>query len=102
MHREELRRQIREIKVESPEAALVGNVVDRQNRAERQSMCMYENGHQCWRPIVRMQNLQLRCQSPGQLYDCFAEKNESRSVILVRFAALAVNSSAVKKLIATD
>ena len=60
-------RQIREMKIESPEAALISDVMDGQNRAERQSMCMHENRHQRRRPIVHVQNLQLRCQSPGQL-----------------------------------
>src|SRR5262245_26137672 len=91
LERKELLRQIREMKIESPEAALVGNVVNRQNRAERQSVRMHENGHQRRRPIVHLQNLQLRCQSPGQFDDCFGEKNESRGIIFVWLAALAVN-----------
>src|SRR5262249_4878531 len=102
VERKEPLRQIREMKIESPETALVSNVVDRQNRVERQPVCMHKNGHQRRRPIVHVQNLQLRCQSPGQFDDCFAEKNESRSIIFVRLAALAVNSSAIKKFIAAD
>src|SRR6476469_3555765 len=90
------------MKIEPPEAALISDVVDGQNRVERQSMCMHENRHQRRRPIVYVENFQLRCQSPGQLDDCFAEKNESRGIILVRRAALAVNSSAIKKFIAAD
>src|SRR5262245_28532114 len=90
------------MKIEPPEAALVGNVMDRQNRAERQSVRMHENGHQRRRPIVHVQNIQLRCQSPGQLDDCFAEKNESSGIIFVRLAALAVNSTTIKKFIAAD
>src|SRR4029453_13647145 len=76
--------------------------MDGQNRAERQTVCMHKNGHQRRRPIVQMQNLQLRCQSPGQLDDCFGEKNESRGFLLVRLPPLAVNSCAIKKFIATD
>src|SRR4030095_2044640 len=102
VQRKELLRQIRELKIESPKAALISDVMDGQNRAERQSVCMHKNGHQRRRPIVQVQNLQLRCQSPGQLEDCFAEKNESRGIIFVRLAALAVNSSAIKKFIAAD
>src|SRR2546430_14338179 len=90
------------MKIESPEAALVSNVVDGQNRAERQSVRMHKNGHQRRRPIVHVQNLQLRCQSPGQLERRFAEKNKSRSTIFVRLAALAINSCAIKKFIAAD
>ena len=90
------------MKIESPEAALISDVMDGQNRAERQSVCMHKNGHQRRRPIVHVQNLQLRCQSPGQLERRFAEKNKSRGIIFVRLAALAVNSSAIKKLIAAD
>src|SRR4029079_3329727 len=95
-------RQIRKMKIESPEAALISNVMDRQNRAERQSVRMHEHRHQSWRPIVHVQNLQLGCQSPGELDDCFTKKNESRGVILVLRAALAVNPNAIKKFIATD
>src|SRR6187397_185499 len=95
-------RQIREMKIESPEAALISNVMDRQNRAERQSVRMHEHRHQSRRPIVHVQNLQLGRQSPGELDDCFAEKNESRGVIFVLRTALAVNSSAIKKFIAAD
>src|SRR5262249_3877936 len=90
------------MKIESPKAALISNVMDGQNCAERQSMCMYKYGHQRRRPIVHVQNLQLRRQSPGQLDDCFAEKNESCGIILIRLAALAVNSCAIKKFIASD
>ena len=102
MKRKELLRQIREMKIESPEAALISDVVYGQNRAERQSVCMHKNGHQRRRPIVHVQNLQLRCQSAGQLDDCFGEKNKSCGVIFVGLAALAVNSSAIKKFIAAD
>src|SRR5918996_1096449 len=65
-------------------------------------MCMHKNGHQRRRPIVHMQNLQLRRQSSGQLDDCFAEKNESRSIVFVRLAPFAINSRSIKKLIAAD
>ena len=102
MKRKESLRQVRELKIESPEAALISDVVDGQNRAERQSVCMHKNRHQRRRPIMHVQNFHLRCQSPSQLDDCFAEKNESRSIIFVRLAALAVNSSAIKKFIAAD
>src|SRR6267154_5806593 len=95
-------RQIHEMKIESPEAALISDVMNGQNRAERQYMCMYKNGHQRRRPIVHVQNLQLRCQSPGQLERRFAEKNESRGIIFVRLATLAINPSAIKKFIAAD
>src|SRR4029077_3270005 len=100
--RKESLRQIRELKIESPKAALISDVMDGQNRAERQSVCMHENRHQRRRPIVQVQNLQLRCQSPGQLKCRFAEKNESRGIIFVRLAALAVNSCAIKKFITAD
>src|SRR5262245_53636101 len=90
------------MKIESPEAALISDVMDRQDRAERQSACMHENRHQCRRPIVQMQNLQLWCQSPRQLDDCFTEKNESRGIIFIRLPALPVNSSTIKKFIAAD
>src|SRR5437667_4632547 len=102
MQRKESLGQIRELKIESPKAALVSDVMDRQNRAERQSVRMRKNGHQRRRPIVHVQNLQLRCQSPGQLERRFAEKNKSRGIIFVRLAAPAINSSAIKKLIAAD
>src|SRR5215831_4099499 len=59
---------------------------------------MDEHRHQRRGPIVHVQNLHLRRQSPGQLQRRFAEENKSRSVILVRFPALAVNSRAIKKL----
>src|ERR1044071_2243733 len=51
---------------------------------------------------MHMQNFQLRCQTPGQLDDCLVKKNESRCVILIRIAALAVNSRTIKKFIASD
>ena len=102
MKRKELLRQICELKIESPEAALVSNVMDRQNRAEWQSVRMHKNGHQRRRPIVRVQNFHLRCQSPRQLDDCFAEKNESRGIILVRLTVLAINFRPIKKFIAAD
>src|SRR6476661_6041909 len=60
VQRKKTRRQIREMKIESPKAALISNVVDSQNRAERQSVCIHKNGHQRWRPIVHVQNVQLR------------------------------------------
>ena len=51
---------------------------------------------------MHVQNLQLRCQSPSQ-FDCrFAEENESRGVVFVRLPALAINSNAIKKLIAAN
>src|SRR5207248_7923455 len=90
------------MKIESPEAALVSDVVDCQNRAERQSVRMHKNGHQRRRPIVHVQNLQLRCQSPSQLERRFAEKNKSRGIIFVLLAALAINSCAIKKFIAAN
>src|SRR5580765_7631684 len=95
-------RQIREMKIESPEAALISDVMDGQNRAEGQSVRMHKNGHQRRRPIVHVQNLQLRCQSPGQLERRFTEKNKSRGIIFVRLAALAINSCAIKKFITAD
>src|SRR5574338_1564477 len=51
---EESLRQIGEMKIESPEAALVGDVVDRQNRAERQSVSMHEHRHQSRGPVVHV------------------------------------------------
>src|SRR4029453_14010011 len=102
VERKESLRQIREIKIESPEAALVSDVMDGQNRAERQSVRMRKNGHQRRRPIVHVQNLQLRCQSPGQLERRFAEKNKSRGIIFVRLPPLALNSCAIKKFITAD
>jgi hypothetical protein len=51
---------------------------------------------------VDVYNLQLRCQSPRQLDDRFGEKNKSRGIVFVRLAALAVNSSAIKKFVAAD
>src|ERR1700751_1021148 len=100
--RKELVRQIHKLKIESPKTALICDVMDSQNCAERKSMCMHKNGHQRRRPIVHVQNLQLRCQSSCQLERCFAEKNKSRGVIFVGLAALAVNSGAIKKFIAPD
>src|SRR5262249_16064068 len=38
----------------------------------------------------------------GKLYRRFAEKNESRGIVLVLLAALAVNSRAIKKFITAD
>src|SRR6478609_3149704 len=102
VQRKESLRQIRQMKIESPEAALISNVVNGQNRAERQSVCMHENRHQRGCPIVHVQNLHLRCQSPGQLERRFAEKNESRGIIFVRLATLAISPSAIKKFITTD
>src|SRR6476660_9290723 len=102
VERKESLRQIRELKIESPKAALISDVMDGQNRVERQSVCMHENRHQRRRPIVQVQNLQLRCQSPGQLERRFAEKNESRGIIFVRLATLAINPSAIKKFITAD
>src|SRR6478736_8887636 len=102
VERKESLRQIREMKIESPEAALISDVMDGQNRAERQSVRMHKNGHQRRRPIVHVQNLHLGCQSPGQLERRFTEKNKSRGIIFVGLAALAINSCAIKKFIATD
>src|SRR4029077_19693470 len=84
-------RQIGEMKIESPKTALISDVVNGQNVAHRQSVCIHKNGHQRGRPIVHVQNLQLRCQSPGQLERRFAEKNKSRGIIFVRLATLPVN-----------
>src|SRR4029079_11623773 len=102
MKRKEWLRQIRELKIKPPKAALISNVMNGQNRAERQSVRMHKNGHQRRRPIVHVQNLHLGCQSPGQLERRFTETNKSRGIILVRLPALAINSCAIKKFIATD
>src|SRR5437762_9277007 len=102
MQRKEPLRQIHELKIESPKAALISDVMDSQNRAERQSVRMHEHRHQRRGPVVHVQNLQLRCQSPGQLHRRFAEKNKSRGVIFVWLTALAVNSGAIKKLVTAN
>src|SRR5947208_12755744 len=63
---------------------------------------MHEYRYQCRGPIVHMQNLHLRCQSPRQLQRRLAEKDKSRRVIFVRLPALAVNPRAIKKFVAAD
>src|SRR5215472_10100302 len=63
---------------------------------------MDENRHQRRGPILHVQNLQLRRQSPRQLQRRFTEKNKSRRIILVRLAALTVNSRTIKKLVTAD
>src|SRR5215208_7458972 len=52
VERKESLRQIRETKIETPEAALISDVMNGQNRVERQGVCMHDNGQQRWRPIV--------------------------------------------------
>ena len=76
--------------------------MDCQNRAERQRVRMHKNRHQRRCPIVHLQNFHLGCQSPRQLDDCFAEKNESRGIIFVRLTVFAINFRPIKKFIAAD
>src|SRR5438477_22268 len=49
--------QIGQTKIESPETALLSNVMDRKNGRERQMVCPHINGHERGRPIMHMQNL---------------------------------------------
>src|ERR1051325_1219580 len=49
-----------------------------------------------------VQNRQLGGYPPDRLDDRFAEKNESRGVIIVRLATLTINSCAIKKFVTAD
>ena len=60
VEREETLRQIRQAKIESPKAALLGEMMNRQHAAKRQTMGVHVNRHQCRRPIVDMQDLRRR------------------------------------------
>src|ERR1051325_9549975 len=57
MEREETLRQIGQAKIESPEAALLGQVMNREQGTKGQMMGVHVNGHQRRRPIVNMQDL---------------------------------------------
>src|SRR6266542_4976427 len=99
---EKWRRQIREVEIKAPETALVRHVMNRKHRFERQIMRAHKHRHQRCRPIMHVQNLQWRRQSPCEFQRRFAEKNEPRCVIFVGLAALAVNSLPIEKLVATN
>src|SRR6266496_3612967 len=100
--RKKLLWQICESKIKPPRTTLISHVMDGQYSFEWQPLCINKYRHQRRGPIVHVQNLQLRCQSPSQ-FDCrFAEENKSRGIVFVRFTALAINSNAVKELIAAN
>ena len=89
-------------KIESPETSLLSHMMNGQHSLEWQSLCMHKHRHQRRRPIVHVQNLQLRRQPPRQFERRFAEENKSRGIVFVRLAVLAVNSRAIEKLIAAN
>src|SRR5204863_1955925 len=57
--------QICECKIESPKTALVSHMMDGEHSFEWKPLRMYKYRHQRRGPIVRMQDLQLRRQSPS-------------------------------------
>ena len=95
-------RQICETEVQSPETALFSQVMNGQHRFERQALRMHKYRYQRWCPIVHVQNLHLRRQSPGQLQRCLTQKNETRRVIFVGLAALTVDAWSIKKFVAAN
>src|SRR6266536_501280 len=95
-------RQICEIEVQSPETALIGDVMDCQQRCERQVVRAHKHRHERGCPIVDVQNLQYRCQSPGEFQRCLAKKDKPCRVIFVRLALLAINSRPIEKIVAAD
>src|SRR5581483_6470049 len=95
-------RQICEPEIEAPKTSLVSDMMNGQHGLERQPLCMHEHRHQRRSPIVRVQDLQLRCQSARQFQRRLAKKDKSRGVIFISFAPFAVNSVAIEKFIATN
>jgi hypothetical protein len=65
MQREKSFRQVCEREIKSPKTALVGQVMDGEHSFEWKPLRMYKYRHQRRSPIVRVQNLQLRRQSPS-------------------------------------
>src|SRR5438128_151236 len=56
-------RQICKPEIESPKTALIGHMMNGQHGLERQPLRINKHRHQASRPVVRVENLQLRCQS---------------------------------------
>src|SRR5437016_5345023 len=94
--------QIGQPKVEAPETALLGDVMNRQHSREWQVMRSHINWHERGRPIVDVQNLRCRSQATCQFHRSFAEKNETRGVIFVGGAMFAINSVAIEEFVAAD
>src|SRR4029453_3723005 len=82
VQREKPLRQIRKPKIESPKTALVSHVMNGQHSFERQPLGINKHRHQGSRPVVNVENLQLRCQSTRYLQRGFAKKYKTRGISL--------------------
>src|ERR1044072_2654858 len=102
VQREKGLRQICKRKIESPKTALVSDMMNGERGFEWKPLCIDKDRHQRRGPIVRVQDLQLRRQAPSQFQRRLTEENESRGVIFVRPAPLAVNSRAIEKFAASN
>ena len=100
--RKKLLWQICESEIKPPRTTLISHVMDGQYSFEWQPLCINKYRHQRRGPIVNMQNLQLRRQSPSQFNCRFAEENKTRGIVFVLLTVFAVNSVAIKKFIATN
>jgi len=80
---------------------LIGQTMDREHGRKGQPMGAHIHWHQRGRPIVQVQNLRRRRETARQFDRGFAEKNETRGIILVRLAVFAINSVAIEKLVAS-
>src|ERR1700681_3747138 len=92
--------KIGEVKIKSPETALLRKVMNRKHGGEGQLLVAHQHGNECRRPIVHVEDLRRRSHPARQLQRRFAKENESPGVIFVGRAVLPVNAGAIKKLIA--
>src|SRR5690349_11899370 len=76
-------------------------MMNREHSLERQPTVADQNRHQRSGPVMTMQNLRARAHSPRDFDRGFAEEDEARGVVGIRFAAFLVNAGPIKQLIAT-
>src|SRR5205085_7815656 len=94
--------QIRQAKIEAPETSLFRDMMDREDRGEGKLLMVDQRGHQSRGPIMHVQNLRRRRHPPRQLERRFGKENETRGVVFVRHAVLAVNSGPIEKFVAAN
>src|SRR5215470_186912 len=63
---------------------------------------MHQNRDERCRPIVHVQDLDSRSESPCEFNGRFAKENESRGIVFVRFAVFAVNSVPIEERVTSD
>src|ERR1700736_191221 len=94
--------QIGQAKVESPETALLRDVMNGKDGREWQMMRPHINRHECSRPIMNVQNLRRRSQAARQFHGCLAEKNKSSGVVFISSAVFTIYSVTIKKFVAPN